>query len=156
MPGKKIFLSIGGAGNSLPLTSDQGAISFANRVWELFGPVAKIDPGLRLFGTAVLDGFDLSMPPFLTSPPKPLSTPTNKAPMRVTDKQGDCAAHYDTFAATLRAHFAADPSKKDYFLSTAPGCAYPDMSVHPGYLAQGNFVWPRFFNDSVRTWVGDR
>ena len=60
--GKKIVLSLGGTGNSLPLGSDQDALSFANNLWELFGPVGKIDPVLRPFGSAVLDGFDLSMP----------------------------------------------------------------------------------------------
>lgn len=72
--GKKIFLSIGGAGNSLPLASDQAAITFADRVWELFGPAGHVDPALRPFGSAVLDGFDLS-----TSPPFslfPTTTPT--------------------------------------------------------------------------------
>ncbi|KAK4131121.1 glycoside hydrolase family 18 protein [Trichocladium antarcticum] len=120
--GKKILLSLGGAGNSLPLGSDQDALSFAHNLWELFGPMGKIDPSLRPFGTAVLDGFDLN-------------------------KQDECAAHFDSLAATLRGHFAVDASK-DYFLSAAPSCAFPDVSIHPGYLAQSNFVWPRFFNDS--------
>ncbi len=73
--GKKIFLSIGGAGNSLPLTSDQAAIAFADRLWDLFGPAGHIDPALRPFGSAVLDGFDLSAPPsppFLPSPTIPV------------------------------------------------------------------------------------
>jgi hypothetical protein len=58
--GKKIFLSIGGQGNTLPLATDEDAITFANHLWELFGPAGRIDPGLRPFGSAVLDGFDLS------------------------------------------------------------------------------------------------
>jgi hypothetical protein len=66
---------------------------------------------------------------------------------RTTDKQDECAADFDTFASSLRAHFAAN-SARDYFLSAAPRCSYPDISIHPGYLAQTNFVWPRFYNDS--------
>jgi len=64
--GKKIFLSIGRPGNSVPLKSDEEAIDFANRLWELFGPAGKIDPTLRPFGSAVLDGFDLSSSPPLS------------------------------------------------------------------------------------------
>ncbi|KAK4121118.1 glycoside hydrolase family 18 protein [Parathielavia appendiculata] len=81
----------------------------------------RIDPALRPCGSAVLGGFDMN-------------------------KQGEQAANFDTFAATLRSHFAADKSKV-YFLSAAPGCSYPDKSVHPGYLVQSNFVWPRFYDD---------
>ncbi len=66
--GKKIFLSIGGAGNSLPLTSDQAAIAFADRLWELFGPAGHVDPFFRPFGSAVIDGFDLSMSPLPSLP----------------------------------------------------------------------------------------
>ncbi|KAK4151439.1 glycoside hydrolase superfamily [Chaetomidium leptoderma] len=127
--GKKILLSIGGEGNTLPLASDEDAITFANHLWALFGPAGRIDPGLRPFGSVVLDGFDLN-------------------------KQDECAANYDTFAATLRSHFLSvdnnntDTAGRDYFLSAAPGCSFPDISIHPGYLAQSNFVWPRFYNDS--------
>jgi hypothetical protein len=60
---KKIFLSIGGEGNTLPLASDEDAITFANHVWELFGSPGHIDPSLRPFGSAVLDGYDLSTYP---------------------------------------------------------------------------------------------
>ncbi|KAK3301353.1 glycoside hydrolase superfamily [Chaetomium fimeti] len=120
--GKKIFLGIGGEGNTLPLASDEDAITFANHVWELFGPLGHIDPSLRPFGSAVLDGYDLN-------------------------KQDECAANFDTFGATLRSHFSADTAR-DYFLSAAPGCSYPDISIHPGYLAQSDFVWPRFYNNS--------
>lgn len=73
--GKKILLSIGGPGNSLPLGSDQAALSFANILWELFGPAAKIHPGMRPFGTAVLDGSYLSTlsPLYPTQPPDPFT-----------------------------------------------------------------------------------
>lgn len=63
------------------------------------------------------------------------------------DKQDNCAAYYDIVASTLRAHFSVEASK-DYFLSAAPSCSFPDVSIHPGYLAQSNFAWPHFFNDS--------
>jgi hypothetical protein len=73
--GKKILLSIGGQGNSLPLASDQDAIAFADRLWELFRPAGKIDPALRPFGSAILDGFDLSTSSFPNTPPAPPNLP---------------------------------------------------------------------------------
>lgn len=77
---------------------------------------------------------------------------TNHAPTQKTDKQDDCAAHYDTFAATLRTHFACPQplatNDKEYYLSASPACSYPSLSLHPGYLAQTNFVLPRFYNSS--------
>jgi hypothetical protein len=74
--GKKIFLSIGGQGNTFPLATDEDAITFANHLWELFGPAGRIDPGLRPFGSAVLDGFDLST--FLVAPTPSLAQLTGR------------------------------------------------------------------------------
>lgn len=66
--GKKVLLSIGGKGNALPLADDQAAVAFADRMWELFGPAGRVDPGLRPFGSVVVDGFDLSTSAFSLSP----------------------------------------------------------------------------------------
>ncbi|KAK5652476.1 hypothetical protein OQA88_10520 [Cercophora sp. LCS_1] len=136
--GKKVTLSLGGAGSILPLSSDIEAITFADKLFGLFGPRGYVDSGLRPFGEAVIDGFDL-------------------------DKSDGRPAHWDTFAAQLRARFASDGSK-DYYLTAAPGCSFPDASIPLGYLVQSNFVWPQFFNnpaceigsdgfpDSLRQW----
>jgi hypothetical protein len=60
--GKQVLISIGGPHADMPLDSDEQAIDFADKLWELFGPVTDaIDPSLRPFGSAVVDGFDLSM-----------------------------------------------------------------------------------------------
>ncbi|KAL1842027.1 hypothetical protein VTJ49DRAFT_6193 [Mycothermus thermophilus] len=119
--GKQVLVSIGGPDADMPLDWDEDAVDFANRLWELFGPEGAVENSLRPFGSAVVDGFDLN-------------------------KQDECASNYDTFASTLRTHFASDASK-DYLLTAVPGCAYPDMSIHPGYLAQTDYVWPRFYDD---------
>ncbi|KAK4230263.1 glycoside hydrolase superfamily [Podospora fimiseda] len=119
--GKKILLSIGGATSNLILHSDAHAISFANTLWAFFGPPGFISNGLRPFGQAVIDGFDL-------------------------DKNDGQPGFFGTFATALRANFAADLTK-DYFLSAAPQCVYLDPSVPQAYLSQCNFVWPQFFNN---------
>lgn len=116
--GKKILLSIGGATSSLVLRSDQQAIQFANTLWALFDPTGYVPDGLRPFGRAVIDGFDLV-------------------------KNDGSPGFFRTFATALRASFSADLAK-DYFLSAAPGCVHPDASVPQSYLSQCNFVWPQF------------
>ncbi|EAQ92353.1 hypothetical protein CHGG_00588 [Chaetomium globosum CBS 148.51] len=123
--GKKIFLSIGGEGNTLPLASDEDAITFVNlRLGNSSGPQVILTLRSAPFGSAVLDGYDLN-----------------------TQTRRMAPANFDTFATTLRSHFGADTAR-DYFLSATPGCSYLDISIHPGYLAQSNFVWPRFYNNS--------
>ncbi|KAK4169195.1 glycoside hydrolase superfamily, partial [Cladorrhinum sp. PSN259] len=119
--GKKILLSIGGATSNLVLRNDAHAIAFANTLWALFGPTGYVPNGLRPFGQAVVDGFDL-------------------------DKNDGQPAFFGTFATALRASFGVDLTK-DYFLSAAPQCIYPDPSVPQNYLSQCNFVWPQFFNN---------
>ncbi|KAK0745311.1 hypothetical protein B0T21DRAFT_100775 [Apiosordaria backusii] len=128
--GKKVLLSIGGGGSQLQLRSETEAQQFANRLWQLFGPVTPVTTrgheyvnGLRPFGTAVLDGFDLA-------------------------KVDESPAYWGTFAARLRANFLYDITK-EYYLSAAPGCTAPDRSIPIGYLAQCNFIWPRFFGDET-------
>ncbi|KAK4444831.1 glycoside hydrolase superfamily, partial [Podospora aff. communis PSN243] len=118
--GKKVMMSLGGRDKVLELRSESEARGFADLVWGLFGPVGSVDGGLRPFGAAVIDGIDL-------------------------DKSDGRPAYWDVFGAQLRARFAQDKSK-DYFLSAAPQCAFPDTSIPLGYLLQCNFVWPQFFN----------
>ncbi|KAK4191227.1 glycoside hydrolase [Podospora australis] len=119
--GKKVLLSLGGAGHDLLLRSDQEAVTFANRLWSLFGPVGAISDDLRPFGSAVIDGIDLA-------------------------KSDGFPSFWGTFATAIRANFASDLSK-EYFLSAAPGCAFPDRSIPNSFLAQCNYVWPEFFNN---------
>jgi len=60
--GKKVLLSIGGSTSSLSFSSALDASSFANTLWELFGPPGSIDIQLRPFGNASVDGFDVGRP----------------------------------------------------------------------------------------------
>jgi hypothetical protein len=57
--GKKVLLSIGGATAQIAFSAPKQATSFANVLWQLFGPTGGVDVGLRPFGSAVIDGFDV-------------------------------------------------------------------------------------------------
>ncbi|KAK4200718.1 family 18 putative glycoside hydrolase [Triangularia verruculosa] len=126
--GKKVLLSLGGGGSQLVLKSEDEATRFANWLWKLFGPVTQgttrgneVVNGLRPFGRSVIDGFDLA-------------------------KLDNAPNYWGTFAARVRKNFLLDRTKQ-YFLSAAPGFVSPDPSIPIGYLAQANFIWPRFFGD---------
>jgi hypothetical protein len=72
--GKKVFLSIGGATSQISFASASLASTFATTMWNLFGPPGNVDVGLRPFGTAQIDGFDVGgyLDP-ITNPQKTLS-----------------------------------------------------------------------------------
>ena len=61
--GKKVLLSMGGvreyANTTIPNESD--AKSLAMQLWDLFGAGTGVDPDLRPFGNAIVDGLDLGM-----------------------------------------------------------------------------------------------
>jgi hypothetical protein len=57
--GKKVLLSIGGATAQIAFSAPEQATSFANVLWQLFGPTGGVDVGLRPFRSAVIDGFDV-------------------------------------------------------------------------------------------------
>jgi chitinase len=50
------------------------------------------------------------------------------------------------FAQTLRSLFSSDPSK-EYYLSAAPQCPYPDASDPMALMALADFVWVQFYNN---------
>ncbi|KAK3370269.1 glycoside hydrolase superfamily, partial [Podospora didyma] len=108
--GKKVLLSLGGAGTILRLETNLEALRFANLLWALFGPPGNLNDQLRPFGSAVLDDFDL-------------------------DENVALPAHFDSLCSLLRANFANDLSK-DYFFSAAPQCNFPDISIPMVYILQ--------------------
>lgn len=175
--GKKVLVSLGGGGSSLVLRSESEAQQFANKLWQLFGPVTPATTrgyefvnGLRPFATAVVDGFDLGKSPLphyhittITYYPLFPLPPLNHLPsffmttnpFLLPAKLDSSPNYWGTFAATMRFTFLQDTSKM-YYLSAAPGCASPDRSIPVGYLAQANFIWPRFFggDDTGRCEIG--
>lgn len=100
--GKTILLSIGGATYTEGgFVSADAAVNAADQLWAVFGPLQPNSSALRPFGNAVIDGFDLDFETVMT----------NTVP----------------FANQLRLLMDSDPSKQ-YFLTAAPQCPYPDYA----------------------------
>lgn len=99
---KTILLSIGGATYSEGgFKSDAEAKEGAKLMWETFGPKQDGSKAKRPFGDVVLDGFDFDFEAHVE--------------------------HMAPFANELRSLMDKDTSKQ-YFLTAAPQCPYPDQS----------------------------
>ncbi|KAK4189413.1 endochitinase 33 [Podospora australis] len=120
--GKTLLLSIGGATYTEGgFTSPAEAISFANLIWNMFGPVRDTSIN-RPFGTAVIDGFDMDLE----------ATSANMVP----------------FAAELRRLMDAGGGNKKYYLSAAPQCPFPDHAMGDMLSQVGfDFVSVQFYNN---------
>lgn len=121
--GKTIMLSIGGATYSEGgFTSSDAAVAGANNLWAIFGPVQSGSSAPRPFGDAVVDGFDFDFE----------ANVNNMVP----------------FANQLRLLMDADTSKQ-YYLSAAPQCPYPD--AYDSSMTQGavkfDFLNVQFYNN---------
>lgn len=100
--GKTILLSIGGATYSEGgFKSEDDAKAGAKLMWETFGPIQSGSKALRPFGNVSLDGFDFDFEATVL--------------------------HMATFANELRSLMDQDTSKQ-YFLTAAPQCPYPDQA----------------------------
>ncbi|CUS22592.1 LAQU0S06e01530g1_1 [Lachancea quebecensis] len=116
--GKKVLLSMGGATGSYGFTSDSQAEEFADKLWNTFAGGSADE---RPFDDAVVDGFDFD----------------------IENSQPD---GYVAMAKKLRQYF--DSASKDYYLSAAPQCFYPDASV--GDLLENaniDFAFVQFYNN---------
>ncbi|KAK7951218.1 glycoside hydrolase family 18 protein [Apiospora aurea] len=119
--GKTIMLSIGGATyQEGGFPSPSAAQAGAEKIWNLFGPNTKTPN--RPFGNAVIDGFDFDFE----------SATQNMVP----------------FAQRLRELMDAD-TKKQYYLSAAPQCPFPDRA--DGEMLAGevafDFLMVQFYNN---------
>lgn len=120
------MLSIGGATYTEGgFSSSDAAISAANNVWAIFGPVQAGSTVKRPFGKAVVDGFDFDFE----------STTQNMPP----------------FATQLRGLMTAATAAggKPYYLSAAPQCPYPDLADND-MLNGGvsfDFIQIQFYNN---------
>lgn len=118
--GKPVLVSLGGYIATSAFSSDAQARQFATTLWNLFGGGTQT-PHLRPFGSVKVDGFDL-------------------------DNEDGSSAYYETFAGALRNLYARDKSKQ-YYLSAAPQCIFPDQSISQPVLAQVDFIWVQFYNN---------
>lgn len=117
--GKKVLLSLGGASGSYGFASENEAKVFAQTLWDTFGEGTGTSE--RPFDSAIIDGFDF-------------------------DIENNENTGYATLVNELRSLFA--DGSKQYYISAAPQCPYPDASV--GNLlsnADVDFAFIQFYNN---------
>ncbi len=119
------MLSIGGdTYTEGGFSSRAEAMTWANIVWAMFGPIQRSSSVNRPFGSAVIDGFDLN-----------LESPASNMP---------------TFAARLRANIDAANAigPKVYYLSVTPQCPFPDVYTNDILVSTAlDFVMVQFYNN---------
>jgi chitinase len=121
--GVQILLSFGGAEGTYGFSDNSQASAFADTVWNMF---LGGNGSIRPFGTAILDGVDL-------------------------DIESGSTTGYVAFIQQLRTHFATAP--KNYYISSAPQCPFPDDLLGPGsgtalQTAWFDYVWVQFYNNN--------
>lgn len=98
--GKIVTLSIGGAsGGSVAFQSDTQATQYAQVIWDIFLGGTS---STRPFGTAVLDGIDM-------------------------DIESGSQTGYAAFLKALRK--LMDANEKQFYLTAAPQCVFPDANL---------------------------
>lgn len=116
--GKKVLVSLGGAVGTYGFTSDSQAESTADDLWNMYGGGSS---DTRPFGDAIVDGFDL-------------------------DIENNEPDYYPALVSQLRSHF--DGASKDYYITAAPQCPYPDASVGLTLSSsQIDMIWIQFYNN---------
>ncbi|KAJ4417990.1 Chitinase 2 [Gnomoniopsis sp. IMI 355080] len=123
---KTIMLSIGGATYTEGgFSSASAAVTAAQNVWAMFGPEQSGSSVNRPFGSAVVDGFDFDFE----------STTSNMA----------------SFGEELRTLMdaATAAGDKEYYLSAAPQCPYPDAADNDMLDGAVYFDWiqVQFYNN---------
>lgn len=122
--GKKVLLSLGGASGAYGFDSDEAGEEFGTTLWNMFGNGDKSTE--RPFDDAILDGFDF-------------------------DIEANSQTGYASCANKLKQYYNAD-SSKNYYISAAPQCPYPDASV--GDLMSNShidFAFIQFYNNYCST-----
>jgi len=116
--GKIITISLGGATGSNQFSSDSQAESFADTIWNLFLGGSS---STRPFGNAVLDGVDL-------------------------DIESGTGASYAAFVNRIRSH--ASGASKQYYVTAAPQCPFPDAALGSVLnAAEFDAVYVQFYNN---------
>lgn len=123
--GKTILLSVGGSTYSEGgFSSSAAAVTAATNLWSIFGPETSSSVP-RPFGASVIDGFDFDFE----------STVSNMIP----------------FANQLRSLMTASTAStgKQYFLTAAPQCPYPDAADGSMLAGAVSFdaIWVQFYNN---------
>jgi chitinase len=104
-------------------SSSSAAVTAAQEIWAMFGPVQSGNSTPRPFGNAVVDGFDF-------------------------DLEDPIENNMEPFAAELRSLTTAATSKT-FYMSAAPQCQYPDLSDESFLQGEVAFDWLniQFYNN---------
>ncbi|KAF9073813.1 glycoside hydrolase family 18 protein [Rhodocollybia butyracea] len=116
--GKLVTISLGGANGGVGFTSDAEGTAFAQTIWDLFLGGSS---STRPFGSAVLDGVDLDI------------------------EQGGSTG-YAAFVTEIRS--LASGASKQYFITGAPQCVFPDASLGSVIDAVGfDAIYVQFYDN---------
>ncbi|KAF7773296.1 CAZyme family GH18 [Agaricus bisporus var. burnettii] len=116
--GKIITLSLGGASGAAFFSSDAQGEAFADTVWNLFLGGSS---STRPFGDAILDGVDL-------------------------DIEGGGSTGFAAFVRRIRSR--ASGASKQYYVTAAPQCPFPDGNLGAVLNAVGfDAVYVQFYNN---------
>ncbi|TBU55439.1 glycoside hydrolase superfamily [Dichomitus squalens] len=116
--GKIVTISLGGATGGAGFSSADQATSFGDTIWNLFLGGTS---DTRPFGSAVLDGIDL-------------------------DIEGGSTQYFDSFVNRIRT--LAQGSSKQYYVTAAPQCPFPDAYLSTVLNAVAfDAVYVQFYNN---------
>ncbi|KAG9309716.1 glycoside hydrolase family 18 protein [Chiua virens] len=116
--GKIVTLSIGGATGGVGFTNNSEGQAYAQVIWDIFLGGSSTT---RPFGAAVLDGIDM-------------------------DIEGGAQTGYTAFLTALRT--LMNGGNKQYYITAAPQCPYPDAYIGTTLNAFGfDAVYVQFYNN---------
>ncbi|KAI9061210.1 carbohydrate-binding module family 5 protein [Trametes sanguinea] len=116
--GKIVTISLGGATGAASFTSDDQASAFGDTIWNTFLGGSS---SIRPFGGAVLDGIDL-------------------------DIEGGSTTHFAAFVNRIRT--LASGASKQYYVTAAPQCPFPDAYLSTVLNAVAfDAVYVQFYNN---------
>ncbi|XP_020620108.1 acidic endochitinase-like [Orbicella faveolata] len=136
--GKKVLISIAGVGAAGTLFSVVNARQFAQNLYDLFlgGDRRTKELSLRPFGSAVMDGVDLSI-------------------------EGGGPEFYPDFIRELRRLMDSETgvAKRSYLITAAPQCPYPDHILGPERKGTAlkeaseyvDYLFVKFYDDYCHT-----
>ncbi|KAJ7275384.1 class III chitinase [Mycena haematopus] len=134
--GKLVTISLGGAGGGVGFSSDAQGTTFANTIWNLFlGGTSSTRP----FGNAVLDGVDLEFVQVFSMGEPVILTVWSSI-------EGGSGTGYAAFVNTIRS--LAKGASKQYYVTAAPQCVYPDASLGSVINTVGfDAIYVQFYNN---------
>lgn len=133
--GKKILLSLGGGvPTDYYLESEDYARTFADFLWNSFGP-NTVDGYPRPFGDAVVDGFDFDIESLISADATP-APPANYQ-----------SQYYSTMINHLKYEKFSQDSSKSYYISGAPQCVFPDVHLDDAFKNSWfDFIFVQLYN----------